>query len=160
MEVIKGVSGIKAIMKRQKIICIKNGNSSVLCVVKNLSQHRLMRSFVVITAGRSIEEQKGLIMSKRNVLSVARNLSKINIQKRKRAQENVEQNYLSIVEIKYIGKADVYNMEVRNHHNYSVCGGFIIHNCMDAIRYVVMGLWLKIKRWLPVQDGDEDEGAE
>ncbi len=33
-------------------------------------------------------------------------------------------------------------------------------HCMDAIRYVVMGLWLKIKRWLPVQDGDEDEGAE
>ena len=25
-------------------------------------------------------------------------------------------------------------------------------HCMDAIRYVVMGLWDKIKRWLPVPD--------
>ncbi len=28
-------------------------------------------------------------------------------------------------------------------------------HCMDAIRYVVMGLWSKIKRWLPVPDDDE-----
>ena len=90
-----------------------------------------------------------------NVLFAAKNLLKTDIQKRKRVQENAEQNYLSIVEIKYIGKEDVYNMEVRNHHNYSVCGGFIIHNCMDAIRYVVMGLWSKIKCWLPVPDDDE-----
>lgn len=95
---------------------------------------------------------------KRNVLSVARNLSKTNTQKQKRAQEDVGQNYLSIVEIKYIGKADVYNMEVRNHHNYSVCGGFIIHNCMDAIRYLVMGMWIKIKHWLPIKEDDEKEG--
>ncbi|MGX0437573.1 hypothetical protein ACUW5X_000338 [Staphylococcus hominis] len=28
-------------------------------------------------------------------------------------------------------------MEVENHHNYSVEGGFIIHNCIDALRYSV-----------------------
>lgn len=92
---------------------------------------------------------------KQNVQSVVRILLKTNILKERRVQENAEPNYLSIVEIKYIGKEDVYNMEVRNHHNYSVCGGFIIHNCMDAIRYVVMGLWSKIKCWLPVPDDDE-----
>nr|DAU19314.1 MAG TPA: DNA polymerase III, alpha subunit [Caudoviricetes sp.] len=27
-------------------------------------------------------------------------------------------------------------MEVRNHHNYAVNGGFILHNC-DALRYFV-----------------------
>jgi hypothetical protein len=26
-------------------------------------------------------------------------------------------------------------MEVENHHNYSVDGGLIIHNCLDALRY-------------------------
>jgi len=31
------------------------------------------------------------------------------------------------------GYEDVYNMEVENHHNYSVNGGFILHNC-DSIR--------------------------
>lgn len=28
-------------------------------------------------------------------------------------------------------------MEVKSHHNFSVNGGFIVHNCMDAIRYFV-----------------------
>ncbi|MDK1716621.1 hypothetical protein [Dellaglioa algida] len=30
---------------------------------------------------------------------------------------------------------NVYNMEVEDHHNYSVDGGLIIHNCIDATRY-------------------------
>lgn len=29
-------------------------------------------------------------------------------------------------------------------------------HCMDAIRYMVMGMWSKIKRWLPVQEGDDE----
>lgn len=41
-----------------------------------------------------------------------------------------------IKSIKYVGKEDVYNMEVKDHHNYSVNGGLIIHNC-DALRYFI-----------------------
>lgn len=26
-------------------------------------------------------------------------------------------------------------MEVKDHHNYAVAGGLIIHNCIDAARY-------------------------
>lgn len=153
----KGVSGIKIIMKGQKIICIKRGSLGVSCVVRILNRHRLMQSFAVTTVNRNIEGQKGLTMLKQNVLFAARNLLKTDIQKKKRVQKNAEQNYLSIVEIKYIGKADVYNMEVKNHHNYSVCGGFIIHNCMDAIRYMVMGMWTKIKAWLPVSEQEDEK---
>lgn len=29
-------------------------------------------------------------------------------------------------------------------------------HCMDAIRYMVMGFWSKIKRWLPVLDDEDD----
>ena len=43
--------------------------------------------------------------------------------------------YVKIKGIQEIGRADVYNMEVRNHHNFSICGGLIIHNCMVAVRY-------------------------
>lgn len=43
---------------------------------------------------------------------------------------------VEIESIEYIGKRDVYNMEVEKYHNYSVEGGHIIHNC-DAIRYYV-----------------------
>ena len=35
--------------------------------------------------------------------------------------------------IKPIGYADVYNMEVEDHHNFSVNGGLIVHNCRYGI---------------------------
>lgn len=50
-----------------------------------------------------------------------------------------------IKSIKYLGKEDVYNMEVENHHNFSVNGGLIVHNCMDAVRYFVNTIVLKGK---------------
>jgi len=41
---------------------------------------------------------------------------------------------VKVIDIEYIGEEDVYNMEVETHHNFSINGGFIVHNC-DAIRY-------------------------
>ena len=49
-------------------------------------------------------------------------------------------NYKKIKQIKYIGKEDVYNMEVKNHHNFSVNGGLIVHNCIDSVRYAISDL--------------------
>lgn len=34
-------------------------------------------------------------------------------------------------------------MEVEHHHNFSVNGGLIVHNCMDAIRYFVNTILFK-----------------
>ena len=48
-----------------------------------------------------------------------------------------------IKSIKYLGKEDVYNMEVENHHNFSVNGGLIVHNCMDAVRYFINTIVIK-----------------
>lgn len=45
------------------------------------------------------------------------------------------EKYVKIKKIEKCGKADVYNMEVENVHNFSVNGGLIVHNCMDATRY-------------------------
>ena len=42
-----------------------------------------------------------------------------------------------IKNIKHLGREDVYNMEVLTHHNFSVNGGLIVHNCMDSDRYFV-----------------------
>ena len=30
-------------------------------------------------------------------------------------------------------------------------------HCMDAIRYMVMGMWTKIKAWLPVSEQDDEK---
>lgn len=44
---------------------------------------------------------------------------------------------VKIKSIKYIGKQDVYNMEVEKHHNFSIQDGLIVHNC-DSLRYGLM----------------------
>ena len=41
---------------------------------------------------------------------------------------------MKIKSIRFSGYEDVYDMYVRNHHNFAVNGGFIVHNC-DALRY-------------------------
>ena len=30
--------------------------------------------------------------------------------------------------VKYLGKQDTFNMEVKSHHNFSINGGLIVHN--------------------------------
>ena len=44
-------------------------------------------------------------------------------------------NFAKVKSIRYIGKQDVYNMEVQDHHNFSVNGGLVVHNSIDAARY-------------------------
>lgn len=46
-------------------------------------------------------------------------------------------NYVLVSGIKPLGRQPVYNMEVDEYHNFSVNGGIIVHNCMDATRYFV-----------------------
>lgn len=38
--------------------------------------------------------------------------------------------------ITYAGKADVYNMEVEDTHDFVVNDGFVVHNCFDACKYM------------------------
>lgn len=46
-------------------------------------------------------------------------------------------NYATVKSVKFIGCEDVYNMEVRDHHNFSVNGGLIVHNSIDMTRYAM-----------------------
>lgn len=65
-----------------------------------------------------------------------------------------QEKSVRIVSIEYAGKQDVYNMEVVRHHNFSVNGGLIVHNCQDATRYLVMGMWRQVKQFLPMSERD------
>ena len=56
-----------------------------------------------------------------------------------------EGRMLKIKTIKPKGKADVYCMNVDKYHNFSVEGGLIIHNCLDALRYVLYSQFGKRK---------------
>jgi len=76
------------------------------------------------------------------VLTVGESLKQINTAKQSVALNPVQidftqgsLNFAKVKSIRYIGKQDVYNMEVRGHHNFSVNGGLIVHNSIDACRY-------------------------
>ena len=76
------------------------------------------------------------------VLTVDESLKQINTAKQSVAPNPVRIDFTrgslkfaKIKSIRYIGKQDVYNMEVRGHHNFSVNGGLIVHNSIDATRY-------------------------
>ena len=45
---------------------------------------------------------------------------------------------MKVKSITYAGKADVFNMEVDDTHNFVIQGGVIAHNCVDEIRYMCM----------------------
>lgn len=44
--------------------------------------------------------------------------------------------------IKRAGRADVYNLEVADTHCFSVNGGIVVHNCMDALRYFTQTIYV------------------
>lgn len=50
---------------------------------------------------------------------------------------------MKVKSIRYVGKADVYNMEVDDTHDFVVQGGVVVHNCVDDIRYFCMSRPIK-----------------
>ena len=87
--------------------------------------------FALTSASRLLEEQVVLTMLKGSVLIVDANLLQTNTQ----VLNTVKSTGISKIE--FDGFEDVYNMEVEDNHNYSIEGGLIVHNCMDATRYFV-----------------------
>ena len=82
---------------------------------------------------------------KEHAKCVEQNSQLTNTAKQNVVQENVPHNYVKIKKITFDGYENVYNMEVKNHHNFSVNGGLIVHNCMDADRYFVNTVLFKPK---------------
>lgn len=40
--------------------------------------------------------------------------------------------------VRYVGIEDTYDLTVKDHHNFSICGGLIVHNCNESARYFCM----------------------
>ena len=127
----------------------KSTPSSLLSERQKLSVNNVTRStksqqsalkrvdFVATLASQLLEEKQGWITFKKNVLSVVRNTSLINILKSKHAAFVAEQHSVTVTAIKECGYQDVYNLEVENDHNYTIEGGVVTHNCVDSIRYAL-----------------------
>ena len=46
-------------------------------------------------------------------------------------------NYVTVTGVEPDDIEDVYNLEVEDNHNFAVNGGYIVHNCLDAMRYML-----------------------
>lgn len=71
------------------------------------------------------------------LLSAEKNSPQTNILSKSAVPESAELSFVPIRAIKSAGRWPVYNMEVDGLHNFSVNGGIIVHNCVDALRYFV-----------------------
>lgn len=45
---------------------------------------------------------------------------------------------MRVTAIRPAGRADVFNLEVEDTHDFAVGSGIIVHNCYDELRYVCM----------------------
>lgn len=50
---------------------------------------------------------------------------------------------MKVKRVLYAGRADVYNMEVEDTHDFVIQGGVISHNCADEVRYFCMARPIK-----------------
>ena len=106
-----------------------------MSVEKNLQAQSMKQSFVAMLVSLDGGVSKDMTMKQEFVNTVEKNLQQTNIQRLEPVQEVVQIKTVKVKRIIPDGIEDVYNMEVDDHHNFSVNGGFIVHNCLDALRY-------------------------
>lgn len=70
----------------------------------------------------------------------------INTAKLNTVENPAQCRLIGVKRITLDGVEDVYNMEVEKNHNFAVNGGYIVHNCMDAIRYLCYTLHITKKQ--------------
>lgn len=59
---------------------------------------------------------------------------------------------MKVKSVTYVGKKDVFNMEVEGTHNFVIQGGVIAHNCADEARYFCMMNPVPPRPKIPVDD--------
>lgn len=77
-----------------------------------------------------------------------------NIHQNGAAHQIARLDYVGVASVKKIGRESVYNMEVDEHHNFSVNGGVIVHNCMDDTRYMCNTV---LRRYYKLDRRENDE---
>ena len=92
-------------------------------------------AFAQIIVKQQQEERVALTMKQEDAQFAEKSFPQISTQTKSSVPESAAIYYVGIKETKFLGKQPVYNMEVDDYHNFSVNGGIIVHNCMDATRY-------------------------
>jgi len=120
----------------------KNFTSSVDFPASNAgknSQRLIVGSivFAQTNAKRVGAKNLGLMTKLANALNVAGRLLPTNTPRSKRAAENAKVRCLGVSDA---GESDVYCLTVPETAAFAVESGVVVHNCMDATRYLCMGI--------------------
>lgn len=59
------------------------------------------------------------------------------MQKQSAVPEAARLDFVPVKAVRSAGREPTYNMEVDGFHNFSVNDGIVVHNCVDALRYVI-----------------------
>lgn len=111
---------------------------------KSLKQYPLaLIGFVQTNVKQLSDTILELIMKRENANGVQQNLSQTNIVGQSIAVENVQgssEQALELKEIEIVGEdlSNVFDIEVDKTHEY-FANGILVHNCMDAARYYILG---------------------
>ena len=106
----------------------------------------MLRKILLVktVVNRLFQIVKDIVQTLANLLGVEKSVSTTQPKSANNAEKNLPPTntqsqkhvhnpaLIGIVSIKHIGKQDTYNMEVKRYNNFSICDGFIVHNC---IRY-------------------------
>jgi phage terminase large subunit len=128
----KDVFHLKKNCKRKDIF-VSNVEKSLFHVVK-------LRNIVrplVISIGKIM---RSVITLNLNVLCAVKSLLGTNIENLKLAHLNVHSNWQSITDVKINSESycEVYDLTIEDEHEY-FANGVLVHNCIDPIRYYILG---------------------
>jgi len=125
----QGLNGIENMQEKITLANLIMEKVHVFFAQKFIIKNQQQQNFAQTIASQLIEEKTKLITLKNNVLIAAQNTNQINTQGKNIVAVNVFQ----------IGEQEVYDLTVENEHEY-FANGILVHNCIDAIRYVAMRL--------------------
>lgn len=94
-------------------------------------------AFAEMLARQLIDGTVESITSSGNVLYAGPSSQSIDIEKPSVAPSAADRSYDIVERIRFAGVEPVYNMEVETTHAFSIEGGLISHNCIDALRYAI-----------------------
>lgn len=103
--------------------------------IQNMSETQKNKSFAQTNVNLNFAGVQELMTYKENVLFAKSNSSSVNIQKSKCVAKSV----LESIEVISTSRQEVYDLTVSGDHEY-FANGILVHNCMDALRYVVSQL--------------------
>jgi hypothetical protein len=111
---------------------------------KSLKQYPLaLIGFVQTNVKQLSDTILELIMKRENANGVQQNLSQTNIAEQSSVVGNAQESTVQALELKGIeiimeDSSNVYDIEVNETHEY-FANGILVHNCMDAARYYILG---------------------